>query len=85
MRKLLNYYDFEKSRNEFLPKSFYFSLDEEIKKIDGEMSYHNTELYKKKQDCRILGSYFEEDNYIPTRIDVTHITQSLLSIDCYLF
>ena len=54
MRKLLNYYDFEKSRNEFLPKSFYFSLDEEIKKIDGEMSYHNTELYKKNKIVEFL-------------------------------
>ena len=54
VRKLLNYYDFEKSRNEFLPKSFYFSLDEEIKKIDGEMSYHNTELYKKNKIVEFL-------------------------------
>ena len=54
VRKLLNYYDFEKSRNEFLPKSFYFSLDEEIKKTDGEMSYYNTELYKKNKIVEFL-------------------------------
>ena len=54
VRRLLNYYDFEKSRNEFLPESFYFSLDEEIQKIDEEMSYHNTEFYKKNKIVEFL-------------------------------